>query len=557
MYKERYAQWKKQVDLPGWLQEELVSMEEDEESVRDAFFDDLHFGTSGLRGVMGAGCRRINELTIARASKGLADYMNRSFSSPVLVINYDNRHRSKEFAQITSRVMSENGIKVYFFAEMMPVSALSYVIPALSATMGVMITASHNPKEYNGYKVYGSHGGQILYEQAEEIAKHIEQTDIFYFLKNKSLRGPWSEKAQPLSSDLEERYIRGALDVLDNKKDLSVKEERKKLKIVYTPLYGTGRRPVEQALSRAGFSSLWMVKEQSREDGDFPTCVSPNPENPQAYRLALELAKEIHADLVIATDPDCDRVGVFLREKKESVFLTGNEIAVLLFDYICRFKRLPSKPVAIRTIVSTPLFDAIAEQYHVQVEHTLIGFKYVGKKMEQLVGRYVFAFEEGNGFLAKDDLRDKDGVSTVLLFCQMAAYYRSRGMELSQRLEELGTVYGYYREKVLSYTYPGEKGFRKIMEIMEYLRNNEEEGLFPKKIEKIIDYKKGYQGFPRENILEYRFCSGEKIIIRPSGTEPKVKVYLFAHSKNKARAKNTIEELETMVGQLWQRHSWS
>ena len=552
--KIQYERWLANESMPRDLMEGLLTMRGDHDKIEEAFYKDLEFGTSGLRGIMGPGSNRMNSFVVARVSQGLSDYINRTLKNseqgknPSVVISYDSRNNSKKFAEITAGVLSANGIKAYIFEKLTPVSVLSYAIRHMNCDYGVMITASHNSREYNGYKVYNSRGGQILEDEAAGILAEIEKLDIFDDVKQAT-----DENISHIGDELINDYVKETLG-----KSLKGGEDYiKNLKVIYSPLNGTGRVPVTALLKGIGVEQLTIVPEQEMPDGDFTTCPKPNPERPEVYELGLELLKREKADLLILTDPDCDRIGV---ADKEGVF-TGNQLGMLLFDYICRHSKLPLGATAVRSIVSSPMLDAIAAEYGVRVENTLIGFKYIGEKMDLLKDRYVFGFEEGNGYLAFDHMRDKDGASTAMLVCEMAAEYKAAGSDLRGGLKKLYKKYGIYGEKVINFVFEGREGLRRRSSVMAYLRGDVENCLQGHEIKSVIDYKTqqkhfvdmgigSYDKLPVADILEYDVDKGQKFIIRPSGTEPNLKVYLFARSKTSGGVAKRIEKMEKEITRI-------
>jgi len=542
---EEYKRWSEQENMPAGLKKELTDMSGDREKIHEAFYRELEFGTAGLRGIMGAGTNRMNIFIIRKVTQGMADYMKEKFGSPSIAISYDSRNDSRTFAENTASVMCANGIRTYIYKQLMPVSALSFAVRKLRCSMGVMITASHNPKEYNGYKVYNSRGCQILGSDPGDILEHIGKVDIFDDVRYISFDRAMQNGCEYISETIEQAYIDRCFSCGTDSVDLH------DLTAVYSPLNGAGNLPVRAVLGRAGLKNLYTVPEQQNPDGDFPTCPYPNPENRDIYELGRKLCEEVHGDIILATDPDCDRVGMSLPVEGKYVYPRGNHIGVLLFDYLCRMRKMPDDPVMIRTIVSTPLVDRIAASYGVSVQTTLIGFKYIGEKIDELGDRYVFGFEEGNGYLAGDHVRDKDGVSTALLVCQMAAFHKARGKNLLEVLEEISDQYGYYREKVLNFTFEGSAGAEKMKKIMDHIRKDCRRDIFGgKKLAEITDYMHDDTGLPRENIMEFVFRDGSKLIVRPSGTEPKIKMYLFAHDDDYKMADEIINENERIADKL-------
>ena len=539
--KKQYEKWLAQPNLDVDIKAELEAMKGDDDAIYEAFYRDLEFGTAGLRGVMAAGTNRMNIYVIRRVTQGLANYMNSRFENPSVAISYDSRNNSRLFAETTAAVLTANGIKAYIYKQLMPVSGCSFAIRHLGCDMGIMITASHNPKKYNGYKVYNKNGCQILGSDPKDILAEIEKVDIFDDVKSMSFEEALESGAEFISEEVEQAYLEKAYSYSLPSVDL------KDFKVVFTPLNGAGLMPVTWILDKAGVGNTYVVPEQEEPDGNFPTCPSPNPEEHDVYDLAIKLNEEKDADIIIATDPDCDRVGIAQKTSKGYTYPKGNHIGVLLFDYICRNKELPKDPVMIRTIVSTPLVDRIAAEYGVEVQQTLIGFKYIGEKIDQLGDRYVFGFEEGNGYLAGDYVRDKDGVSTAMLVAQMAAYHKSRGMDIEQVMEELYEKYGTYLENVISFTFEGSAGAKKMQEIMAFFRESED--FLGKKMISRLDYLEQDE-LPKENIMEYVFEDESKVIVRPSGTEPKIKIYLFARGEDETKAQAIIKENEERMREL-------
>lgn len=560
---KQYNRWVNHEDMPADLLEELNDMKDDHKKIEEAFYKDLEFGTSGLRGIMGPGNNRMNDFVVARATQGLANYMKKTLNfanwennMPSVVISYDSRFNSRKFATITAEVFSANGIRAYIFEEMMPVSLLSFAVRHLGCQYGIMITASHNSKEYNGYKVYNRHGSQIIGDEPKLILNEIDALDIF-----KDVKAGLDDNVVWLDGELKDVFVEKALvNSLRYGKESEYEGPRdiENLKVVYSPLNGSGRVPVLDVISKLGVKEIYTVAEQLEEDGSFATCPKPNPEKPEVYELGRKLLAEKNADILIVTDPDCDRIGVATGEK----VLSGNQLAVLLFDYICRHKKpLPRKAVAVRSIVSTPLVDAIAADYGVEIQETLIGFKYIGEKIDQLGKDYIFGFEEGNGYLAFDHMRDKDGVSTAMLVCEMAAEYKAQGLTLDKALKKIYKKYGYYGERVVNYTFSGIEGLKRREEIMNYLRSDVENNLKSYDMEVVYDYKLqqkhiinlGIGSFtkqPVSNILEYHLGKGLKVIIRPSGTEPLLKAYLFARSKYEIGVGKKLDKMEKTIEKI-------
>lgn len=517
---------------------ELELMKKNPKLIEDAFYRELEFGTGGLRGIIGVGTNRMNIYVIRKASQGLANYLNKRYKNPSIAVSYDSRIKSDLFARTASEVFAANGIKVYIYSELMPTPNLSYAVRYFNCSAGIMVTASHNPSKYNGYKVYGNDGCQITNVVANDILSEIEKIDPFIDVKtcqfSMALRNGFIE------------YIRG--DVFDSFIERVSKESviyddeiNRNVKIVYSPLNGTGLKPVTQILKRNGFNNVLVVEEQERPDGLFPTCPYPNPEIKEAMNLGVKRAFKVNADLFIATDPDCDRVGtaVFDSNLNDYVLITGNQMGVLLLDYICcqrtKHNQMPDNPIAIKTIVTTDMAFEIAKKYHVTIKEVLTGFKYIGEQILYLEkdgkeGSYIFGFEESYGYLSGTYVRDKDAVDGSFLIAEMFAYYKTRGISLLDRLEELYKEFGYYSNYLNSYTFEGSSGFNKMRLIMDKFRSNNIN--YEDKIKEIIDYQKGVGDLPKSNVIKIIFENGSSIVARPSGTEPKLKIYFSFKGKS-------------------------
>lgn len=505
----------------------LDSLIADDRELYDSFYKEIKFGTSGLRGIMGLGPNRMNRYVVNRATRGLADYLNKANPAGAkVIISYDTRNHSEEFAEISARVLREMGINAMMFREPTPVPVLSYAIRREKADMGIMITASHNPKIYNGYKVYNSKGHQIVGDEANEIMTHIHLWDYFDMPKEdiESCRLP-----HEVSADFIDYTVKLTDEALSNIQ----KHSDKNIRIIYTPLNGTGMNFVPEVLKRRGFNNVVTVVSQEMPDGNFPTCPVPNPEKIAAYNEAFYTLDQEEGDIIIATDPDCDRVGVAMYFDGVKRILTGNQIGILLFDFLCSNLEDVRGRLAMRSIVSTALFDKIAAEHGVEVIKTLTGFKYMGKIMSDLeeqgdIDRFLFAFEESNGFLFNNDIRDKDGVGGALLIAEMAAYYRGIGISLPEKLDQIYDYHGQYHDKTENYVFQGVEG-RDIMEgIMSYFRDNIKGFLGGIEILDKIDYLNEEDDL-REDILEFKLRDHGIFIIRPSGTEPKLKAYFFGN----------------------------
>lgn len=544
-YRDEFRRWKEAELIDADLKAELKVMEGDEALMEDAFYKDLAFGTGGLRGVIGAGTNRMNVHTVIKASKGIADYLNDEFGDEKksIAISFDSRIKSELFAKTAAKVFAGCGIDVYIYKELMPTPCLSFAVRKLGCKVGVMITASHNPAKYNGYKVYGSDGCQITTEAAEKIQGYIDKADALD-------TGAISENDEKISLVPDEVYESFTSEVLG----LSLIGEEdgdKSAKIVYTPLNGTGRKPVTDVLKSAGFMDVNVVKEQEKPDGNFPTCPYPNPEIPEAMKLGMNCAKQIGADLLLATDPDCDRVGVAVRDKDDFVLLTGNQVGCLLLNYVCerrvKLGTMPKNPVMVKTIVTSDLGEKIADGYGVKTINVLTGFKFIGEQIGLLESQgrkddYVFGFEESCGYLSGTHARDKDGVNASLLICEMFAYYKKMGKSLTDVLGELYEKHGYFLNTLYSFEFEGPKGQDKMKNIMEKFRNLGGE-LCGQKIASERDYLKKTDDLPKSDVLKFILETGNSIVVRPSGTEPKIKIYLSVSGDNRAQAEVIEKEL--------------
>lgn len=538
-YREEYEHWLELANDD--IKEELKKYTEKE--IEDSFYRNLAFGTGGLRGTIGAGTNRMNVHTVGKASQGLADYLVKNFEEPSVVIGYDSRIKSDVFAKVAAGVFSLNGIKVYLWPELNPVPTVSFATRYLHASAGVMITASHNPSKYNGYKVYGADGCQITTEAAAEILAEIEKLDIFADVKSGAGKDIEYIKPEVLTAFIEEV------------KDQSVlfgEEVDKNVAIVYSPLNGTGLVPVTRVLKEMGYSNVTVVEEQRLPDGNFPTCPYPNPEIKEAMNLGMEYAAKLNADLLLATDPDCDRVGIAVKDKNgEYVLLSGNETGLLLLDYVCsqRIKhgKMPADPVMVKTIVTMDLGERIAAHYGVKTIDVLTGFKFIGEQIgllekEGKEDSYVFGFEESYGYLSGSYVRDKDGVNAAYLICEMFSYYKTQGISLLDKLAELFNTYGYCLNTLHSFEFDGAAGFTKMQEIMiEFHKGLDQIG--GKKIIETLDYSKGLNGLPKSDVLKYLLEDNCSVVVRPSGTEPKLKTYISVSAENREEAETFEEQI--------------
>ena len=530
----RFTLWKeKAVDDPD-LTAELSAVTEEKE-IFERFYRDLEFGTGGLRGVIGAGTNRMNIYVIRRATQGLCNYLKSTDLPQSIAIGYDSRIKSDLFAREAARVIAANGLTAFIYPRLEPTPALSWAVRYLGCGAGVCVTASHNPAKYNGYKVYGADGCQITLDVAAAVLKEISALDMFDDVK---LITEEEGRAAGKIITIGESCLEAFLDAVQQR-SLS-NGEKLDLKVVYTPLNGAGLECVKKILTRIGITDVTVVPEQERPDGNFPTCPYPNPEIREAMETGLALCRKVKPDLLLGTDPDCDRMGVAVPEGDDYRLITGNEMGVLLLDYICR-KRLetntmPERPVAVTTIVSTDMADAVAADYGVELRRVLTGFKFIGEQIALLeeageLDRYIFGFEESYGYLSGGHVRDKDAVNASMLCCEMTAWYKSRGMTLAQAMDALYEKYGFYRNDLASFTFEGAEGMQKMASIMENLRSNPPKTLDGKGVKKVVDYQVGVDGLPKSNVLEFQTDSA-KVLVRPSGTEPKVKVYLSARAAN-------------------------
>ena len=547
----RFTLWKeKAVDDPDLLSE--LSGLNDEKEIFERFYRDLEFGTGGLRGVIGAGTNRMNIYVIRRATQGLCNYLKGTDLPQSVAIGYDSRIKSDLFAMEAARVIAANGITAYIYPRLEPTPALSWAVRYLGCGAGICVTASHNPAKYNGYKVYGSDGCQITLDVAAAVLKEINALDMFDAV---NLVTEEEGRAAGKIVTIGEDCLQSFLDAVQQR-SLS-NSEKLDLKVVYTPLNGAGLECVKKILTRIGITDVTGVPEQEHPDGHFPTCPYPNPEIREAMEKGLALCRKVKPDLLLGTDPDCDRMGVAVPEGDDYRLITGNEMGVLLLDYICRKRlengKMPEKPVAVTTIVSTDMANAVAADYGVELRRVLTGFKFIGEQIALLeaageIDRYIFGFEESYGYLSGGHVRDKDAVNASMLCCEMTAWYKAKGQTLAQAMDALYEKYGYYRNDLASFTFEGAEGMQKMAAIMENLRANPPKTLDGKAVVKVVDYQTGVNGLPKSNVLEFQ-TDATKVLVRPSGTEPKVKVYLSARAANMAAAVKLNQQiLEELTG---------
>ena len=538
----RYRAWRSRPDLDPALAAELASIEGDEAAVTDRFYRDLAFGTGGLRGVLGAGTNRMNIYTVRKATQGLADYLNATDLPKRVAIAHDSRHNGDLFARETARVLAANGITACLYPRLEPTPALSWAVRYLGCGAGVCVTASHNPAKYNGYKVYGSDGCQITLEAAEKILAAIEAVDIF-----EGVRLADYDKAMQdgLIQLIGEDCLDAFVDAVYAQR-VGDGEGIGRLNLVYTPLNGSGLECVRKLLGKLGVTHVTVVPEQEKPDGDFPTCPYPNPEIREAMQKGLELCDKVHPDLLLGTDPDCDRCGTAVPDGKGGYrLITGNEMGIILLDYICRTRlargTMPKDPVAVTTIVSTDMATPVAKKYGVELRRTLTGFKFIGEQIGNLeaeghVERFIFGFEESYGYLSGGHVRDKDAVNATLLVCEAAAWYAAQGKTLLDAIEGLYKEYGYYRNALSSFTFEGESGMHTMQALMAGLRKDPPKEIAGYAVETALDYDAEGTGLPKADVLEYRLAGGHKFMVRPSGTEPKIKVYMSAVADSEAAA---------------------
>ena len=570
-YLEEYKRWCEDPAFDEETKKELVSIKDDMEEIEDRFYKELEFGTAGLRGVIGMGTNRMNKYTVGKATQGLANFiLKKGTQNKGVVISFDSRHMSPEFSKLTALVLNANGIKTYIMDKLRPVPELSFAVRELKAAAGIMITASHNPPKYNGYKVYGADGAQIVPPDDKDIIAEVRAIKDYSEIKTISEeeareKGLYHE----IGKEIDDRYIEELKKCVLNP-DV-IKEQGDKLKIVYTPLHGAGNEMVQRILRELGFKNVYVVPEQEKPDGHFPTVSYPNPEDPKAFKLALELAKEKDADVVLATDPDSDRLGIYAKDTKTGEYMnyTGNMSAMLIAEYEITQKKekglLPKNGMMIKTIVSTNLTDAIAEKNGLDLIEVLTGFKYIGevirKAEEKKDKEYVFGFEESYGCLIGTYARDKDGVGAVMALCEAAAYYKSKGLSLWDQMINIYEKYGYYKEGQVSIVLEGAEGAEKIKEMMTAMRGEDIEKIGEYKVLKFRDYDRNIikdmqtgetteTGLPKSNVLYYELENNSWCCVRPSGTEPKIKLYMGIKADTMEKANKKLEELKEAMENL-------
>jgi Phosphomannomutase len=567
-YKEKYNTWINSDIIDEETKSELRSIS-DEKEIEDRFYQDLDFGTGGLRGVIGAGSNRMNVYTVAKATQGFANYLNDNFKDPSVAIAYDSRNMSKEFAKSAALTLCANNVKVFLYESLRPTPVLSYTVRELKCKGGIVVTASHNPKIYNGYKVYDEFGGQVTDEKANIIIDCVNAIDDFSKIKNIDEEVALEKGLLTyIGEDIDKLYYE-KVKGLTIRTDL-VKEKAKNLNVIYTPIHGSGNVPVRSVLEQLGYSNVKVVKEQEAPDGNFPTASYPNPENPDVFELAVKMAQTEDADIIFGTDPDCDRIGLVVKDSAgEYKVLTGNQTGLLLTHYVLsslkETNKLPQNGVVIKTIVTTEGARSIAEDFDIELMDVLTGFKYIGEKIREFEDAgnktYLFGFEESYGYLAGNFVRDKDAVIASMLVCEMCLYYKEQGKSLYDALIELYEKYGYFKETLVSLELKGKEGQEKIASCIEGLRNDPLNEVAGVKIVTRLDYKlsteentvsntKATIELPKSNVLKYILEDGSYFVVRPSGTEPKMKVYLAVKSSSLENAEKDIAEFKEKVMEI-------
>lgn len=567
-YLEEYKNWCTNSIFDENIKKELLKIKDNQKEIEDRFYKSLEFGTAGLRGVMGAGTNRMNKYTVMKATQGLANFIIKERGqNRGVAISYDSRNMSKEFSEYTALCLNANGIKTYIFESLRPVPELSFAVRKLGCISGIMITASHNPPKYNGYKVYWEDGAQITAPKDKQIINEVNSVTKYEDIKTIEKETAISKGLyNVIGKEIDDEYIEELKKLVLNKE--IIKEEGKKLKIVYTPLHGTGNIPVRRILKELGFENVYVVPEQEKPDGNFPTVEYPNPEDKKAFKLALELAQKVEADVVLATDPDADRLGVYAKDSKTNTYMgfTGNMSAMLIAEYLLsqrkERKMLSNNGAMVTSIVSTDLAKAISKKYNIKLFEVLTGFKYIGEKIRQFEEtneyKYEFGFEESYGCLSGTYARDKDGIAAVTTLCEAAAYYKSKGLTLYDQMLNIYKEYGYYMEDTVAITLEGKDGAEQIKNIMEKVRNNPPSEIGKHKVIKFIDYKKEIKinmqngkeektNLPNSNVLYFELENDNWCCIRPSGTEPKIKFYLGVKSNSEENAKKELENMKQSI----------
>lgn len=570
-YLNEYKKWCTSDVFDEKTKKELLNIKEDKKEIEDRFYKELEFGTAGLRGIIGAGTNRMNIYTVGKATQGLANYIKKNKGEKRgVAIAFDSRHMSKEFSEEAALILNANGIKTYLFESLRPVPELSFAVRELKCIAGIMITASHNPPKYNGYKVYWEDGAQIVPPVDKDIIDEVKAIEDYKEIKKISKEEGIKQKLYTvIGKEIDEKYMEALEKLVLNPEII---KKQKDLKIVYTPLHGTGNIPVRMILNRLGFENVYIVQEEEKPNGDFPTVDYPNPEDPKAFSLALKLAKEKDADIVLATDPDADRLGVYAKDSKTREYkaFTGNMSGLLIAEYELSQKKerneIPQNGMLIKTIVSSNLADAIAKRYNIKLKEVLTGFKYIGEQIKIFEktneNTYLFGFEESYGCLIGTHARDKDGIAAVMALCEAAAYYKEKGFTLWDQMINIYEEYGYYKEDLLSITLEGVEGANQIKEMMENLRNNIPSKIGEYKVERFRDYKtekiinmeteeEEKTGLPKSNVLYFDLENDFWVCVRPSGTEPKIKFYVGVKGKDiedaEAKVKKLKEDLNKII----------
>ena len=570
-YLDKYYEWLKNPSIDEETKEELRSIESNKEEIEDRFYKDLEFGTAGLRGIIGNGSNRMNKYTVTKATQGLANYINKNNpeNKPV-VISYDSRHMSKEFSEMTALCLNANGIKTYVFEELRPVPELSFAVRKLNCIAGIMITASHNPPKYNGYKVYWEDGAQIVPPHDKGIIEEVNKIEDFSKIKKMEYKDAVEKGLyNTILKEIDDAYIETLKKLVQNPE--TIKRTQKDIKIVYTPLHGAGNIPVQRVLKEIGFENVYVVPEQEKPNGDFPTVSYPNPEDEKAFKLALDLAKKVDADVVLANDPDADRLGVYAKDSKTGEYhsFTGNMSGLLIAEYELSQKRekgdIPTNGALIKTIVSSNLADAIAKEYNLTLIEVLTGFKYIGEQMRMFeqTGKYtfLFGFEESYGCLIGTHARDKDGIAAVMALCEATAFYKEKGFTLWDQMMNIYKKYGYYKELTVSITKEGVSGAEEIKKMMENIRTNPPTKLGKYDVLEFRDYKVGMvknlktletksTNLPQSNVLYFDLSDNAWCCVRPSGTEPKIKFYIGVREDYNEKAQSSLDKLEEEVKKL-------
>ena len=565
--KDTYELWMARAVEDPDLKEELLAIAGDDEAIFDRFYCELEFGTAGLRGVIGAGDNRMNIYTVRKATQGLANYLNAHYEQSAVAIAYDCRIKSDLFAKEAARVLAGNGVKVYLFDELNPTPVLSFAVRELRCQAGIMVTASHNPAKYNGYKCYGPNGGQMTDDDANEVTAYVRALDIFDDVRVADFDAAVADGHIAMVG---EALVEKFLDCVEGEQINPGIFEKSPLRVIYSPLNGTGNKPVRAILRRIGLDDVQIVKEQELPDGTFPTTPFPNPEFRQVFELALDMARQTHPDLLLATDPDCDRVGIAVKNGEDYVLLSGNEVGCLLLEYILSGKKargtMPAAPMMVKTIVTSDLAMRIAEKYGCRAVEVLTGFKYIGEQIDLLVEagcpeNYILGFEESYGYLCGRHVRDKDAVVASMLICEMAAYYNAQGLSLLEVLNGLYEEHGVYRHSLLNAEFEGAQGMETMKSLMEGLRQNRPTSIGGLTVCGFADYRESVNvdlltgattaiNLPKSNVLSYKLEGNNGVIIRPSGTEPKVKAYITATGADMAAADAMTETLKTAAAAM-------